>query len=241
MAIRTVFHLLFATAVFILPSSVSGTFNRCPGTERCGLFGFFVLMHDGSPGTNSCEEYCVFFQNATLQCGSCGLGAAEQPTPSPIDPLPTVPVNSQYDISMSLVDIPSSDRSLFTDAAQRWESIVIGDLSNIARSSLRYDLDSGCSVPVTIDDLYICARYSDIDGLNNVLGSAGPYDRRSGNSLTVTGQMEFDVADIATLKSQGNFASVILHEMGHILGTYRLNLLHLLCNSRDVSTSCHYG
>jgi hypothetical protein len=217
MAIRTVFHLLFALAVLKIPSPVSGTFNRCPGTERCGFFGFFILMYDGSPGTDTCKEYCVFFQNATLQCGSCGLG--DLPTPSPTDPLPTTPVNSQYDISISTVDIPSGDQSLFTNAAQRWESIIVGDLSNVARSSLRFRLSAGCSAPVTIDDLYICARYSDIDGPKNVLGSAGPYDRRSSNSLTVTGEMEFDISDISYLKSQGNFASVILHEMGHILGT----------------------
>lgn len=219
MAIRTLYHLLSAVAVIILPSPVYGTLFRCLGTERCGLFGFFILMHDGSPGTDTCEEYCVFFQDETLQCGSCSFGNLDLPTPSPTDPSPTVPVNSQYDISVSTVDIPIGDQSLFTDAALRWESIVVGDLSNIARSSLRFRLSAGCSAPVTIDDLYICARYSDIDGQGSVLGSAGPFDRRSSNGLTVTGEMEFDVSDVSLLKSQGNFASVILHEMGHILGT----------------------
>ena len=225
MAIRSVFHLLFTVTVAVLhfPSPVNGTFlNRCPGTERC-FFGLFVLMYDGTPDTDTCIQYCVFLQDETLQCGTCGVGGVELPTPSPANPSPTTPVNSQYDISVSLVDIPSSDRSLFTDAAQRWESIIVGDLPNIARSGLRFRLSSGCSAPVTIDDLYICARYSDIDGPRNVLGSAGPYDRRS-NSLTVTGEMEFDMSDISFLKSQGNFASVILHEMGHILGTYMMQL-----------------
>jgi hypothetical protein len=57
--------------------------------------------------------------------------------------------------------------------------------------------------------------------VHDTIVSAGPYDTRSSNSLTITGEMEFDSADISFLKSEGNFASVILHEMGHILGMYQ--------------------
>lgn len=223
MGVRTIFKALIAFATALtFPSSVNGTIFRCPGSERCGLFGFFVLMHAGTPGTDSCEEYCVFFLDATLQCGSCSMNTAEAPTPSPINSsprAPTSPINGEYDFSFSLVGVPTADQSLFTNAAQRWESVVVGDLPSVLRSRLRFSLPTGCTVPVTIDDLHICGLYSSIDGPLKVLGSAGPYDLRSNNALSITGVMEFDSADISYLKSQGNFESVILHEMGHILGT----------------------
>jgi hypothetical protein len=138
-------------------------FSRCPGTERC-FFGFFVVMRIGSADSDQCTEYCVFFQNPTLQCGRCDVRPGGAPAPSPTVPTPIAPTNSQYDIALSLVGIPSDDRSLFTDAVARWESIVVGDLQSISRSSLQYSLSSGCTVPATIDDLYICARYDSIGG-----------------------------------------------------------------------------
>jgi hypothetical protein len=178
-------------------------------------------MRDGEQGSDQCEEYCVFFQDDTLECGACSLGTAQVPTPSP----PIIPVNSEYDIALQLIGIPSSDQLAFTRAAQRWESIIVGDLPSVASRNLQYSLYDGCVIPNTIDDLYICAIYSDIDKAGGVLGSAGPQDTR-GTSLTVTGAMEFDIADIDSLKSDGEFESVILHEMGHVLGEYIASILY---------------
>jgi hypothetical protein len=202
-------------------------FDRCPGYERCGIFGFKVAMHSGTPGNSDCLEYCVLFVDSTLECGGCGTGTAELPTPAPVfsSPTavtPTAPVPaptpstqvSEYDISLQLLAIPSSDQTYFNNAVTRWEQVVVGDLL----SAVSGPLDSGCTVPPVIDDLHICAKYSNIDGRNGVLGSAGPYYSRSSNGLPISGVMEFDSSDIAYLKSDGNFGSVILHEMGHILG-----------------------
>lgn len=211
---QTIFHVLFAVTVLIFPSPVNGFFFFCLGSERCGFFA--RVVHSGTPGTDTCEELCVFFAfGSTYQCGGCDVGGADLPTPSPTDPGPTPPLNSQYEIALSLVGIPSSDVSIFTSATERWESIIVGDLPSVASSGGRFS--SGCSPPTTIDDSYICARYVNIDGPGRVLGSAGPtYVRGSG--LTIAGEMQFDSADIASLINDGNFDSVILHEMGHILG-----------------------
>jgi hypothetical protein len=222
------------TVALLFPKGADAFFfflsNRCRGYERCGFFGFSVAMHSGTPGSSDCLDYCVFFVDATLECGGCGIGTEELPTPAPVFSLPTavtptapVPAPtpptqvSQYDISLQLVGIPSGDASFFNNAAVRWEQIVIGDLADVAKSSIG-SLESGCTVPNVIDDLHICGKYRSIDGQNGILGSAGPYYSRFSNGLPIAGVMEFDSADISFLKSEGNFGSVILHEMGHILG-----------------------
>jgi Leishmanolysin len=144
------------------------------------------------------------------------------PVPIPV-PLPvSAPVSlpGNYNIDLYFVGIPTADRTFFTNARSRWESIVRGDLTNITTQSLPAP-STGCVYPSpTIDDLYICARFAAIDGPGKVLGSAGPLLVRNANTLTVTGEMEFDSADISSLKSAGNFGTVILHEMGHVLGMF---------------------
>jgi hypothetical protein len=127
-------------------------------------------------------------------------------------------VPSNYNIDLDLVGISASDSTFFTDSKSRWESIVRGDLQNISTTGADPP-SAGCVFPTIVDDLYICARFVSIDGPGRILGGAGPTYVRVSNTLTITGEMVFDSADINTLKSQGNFGTVILHEMGHILGT----------------------
>lgn len=89
---------------------------------------------------------------------------------------------------------------------------------------------SGCRFPRIVDDLYICAIYSGINGPGFVLGSAGPgCIRSSGNNtgLPVFGYMEFDVEDVPSLKVRGSLGTVILHEMAHILGQCSRWTIHI--------------
>jgi hypothetical protein len=116
-----------------------------------------------------------------------------------------------------------SQRSAFVDAAVRWGMLITGDLSDIPATNGDTIPSGSCgsgspSVNMTIDDLLIFARVEPIDGLHGVLGSAGPCFIRNSNSLPVVGVMRFDVADVATMESDGTLGSVILHEMGHVLG-----------------------
>jgi hypothetical protein len=123
----------------------------------------------------------------------------------------------RYAIDLDFVGVSASDQSFFTTAVSRWKSIIRGDLADIETDSL--DPPSpGCAYPAVIDDLYICATFVVIDGPGTVLGSAGPIYTRISDGLTITGQMRFDSADIRSLISEGNFGTVILHEMGHVLG-----------------------
>ncbi len=105
-----------------------------------------------------------------------------------------------------------SQQAAFTTAAARWESIIRGDVPDVG----------------AIDDVAIDAIGSEIDGVGNILGQAGPSAVRSAAQkyIPYRGAMEFDTADLAQLEAQGSLVNVIMHEMGHVLGvgtTWNLN------------------
>jgi hypothetical protein len=179
-----------------------GLFNRLfqsKCSQRCGLFGMSVEMREGTPGStdDSCVEYCVLFPTPNMECGNC-------------DP-------QSFEIELGYGGIPEADRAFFADAKARWETIIVGDVSDrrvLGRSGI-----PGCEYPRRIDDLYICGVYAPIDGRGRVLGSAGPGVLRRDGGIPVTGFMEFDVDDVARMIERGGFSYVILHEMAHVLGT----------------------
>jgi hypothetical protein len=92
--------------------------------------------------------------------------------------------------------LTAEQRKIFQDAARRWERVIRGP-SQILR---------------------IRASGISIDGAGKVLGQAGPTALHSTTGLPVAGIMEFDVSDLAFMQRAGTLASVILHEMGHVLG-----------------------
>ena len=69
-----------------------------------------------------------------------------------------------------------------------------------------------------IDDLYIAAEVKAIDGVNGVLGSAGPTAVWTANDLTAAGRMQFDVADASALLGEGLWNDTVTHEFMHVLG-----------------------
>ena len=48
---------------------------------------------------------------------------------------------------------------------------------------------------------------------NTVLGSAAPNLIRPSDGTAVSGQMEFDIADVQALINDGRFDAVVLHEL----------------------------
>lgn len=100
-------------------------------------------------------------------------------------------------------------RSYFDAAAQRWAQVITGDLPDV--------LDNQYG---RIDDLLIEASVTSIDGAGNILGQASYTGLRSAGSggLPYRGFMQFDAADLAAMVTAGTLGSVILHEMGHVLG-----------------------
>lgn len=128
----------------------------------------------------------------------------------------------------------AAQQAAFNNAVQRWGAIITADLIDA-----QIDQPAGiCGVPdlpalnEIVDDLLIFVLLEQIDGPGNILGQAGPCLIRSTNGLPAMGVMRFDVADLQSLENQGLLSSVILHEMGHVLGinVFNWNQARLLVN-----------
>jgi hypothetical protein len=128
-----------------------------------------------------------------------------------------------YEINLEFTgsEFNGSRQKVFIEAAQRWMSVLEGDLQDISiEDELPADF-CGLATPAfvdTVDDLLIVANIEPIDGEGNVLAQAGPAFVRTSNTLTIIGCMQFDSADVEVLEDEETFSKVILHEMGHVLG-----------------------
>lgn len=110
-------------------------------------------------------------------------------------------------------------RAVFEAAATRWKQVVRTGLPDATLSAAANLCGTGApAFNGTVDDVLIDVSIVPIDGVDGVLGSAGPCVVRSGGGLPVLGAMQFDSADVAALATEGTLPSVILHEMGHVLG-----------------------
>jgi len=102
--------------------------------------------------------------------------------------------------------LTATQQQVFRLAAARWSQIITGDLPRVSVDG------------EVIDDVLIEASGTHIDGPRGTLGQAGPTHLRPGTSLPAKGIMEFDRADLARMQADGSLATVIIHEMGHVLG-----------------------
>jgi hypothetical protein len=116
------------------------------------------------------------------------------------------PVPGAFDIVIRSSGLSASQQLVFDRAAARWEQVIVGDLPNATYNGL------------AVDDLLIDASSVAIDGVNGILGQAGPDSVRGGTYLPVHGTMQFDTADLASMEANNTLYEVILHEMGHVLG-----------------------
>lgn len=165
-------------------------------------------------------------------------------TPPVAEPLPTatmlptstmMPTSERFDITLDLSEVPEAMRDVFTAAAGRWSQVVVGDLEPVEGTTTS---SCGNLVPAEIDDLFICATVEEIDGVDGVLGSAGPEfgttyylrvrvgvfhlilrirvcylhiaARFTPTTIPYVGAMRFDLADIEDLKADGSLSGVIV-------------------------------
>jgi hypothetical protein len=169
-----------------------------------------------SSGSNSEQISLAGRASGTYYVHVFGLSGATNPNYSlQIDPgeagaqpAPPPPSSSSggFDIAFSFSGLNAAQRAVFEQAAVKWESIIVGDLPSATYGG------------VQIDDVLIEASAVFIDGTSGILGQAGPDALRSGSRLPYHGIMEFDSADVAAMTTNGTLLSVILHEMGHVLG-----------------------
>ncbi len=144
---------------------------------------------------------------------------------------------SGFEIDLHYVTTISDEHeAVFEAAKQRWQELIIGDLPNVTLALPANTCGTHPALSGTVDDLSILVSVGAIDGVNGVLGQAGPCVVRAAsgglpvagsNGLPSLGMMRFDVDDLDALAATGQLHSVILHEMGHVLG---INSLYWLGN-----------
>jgi hypothetical protein len=149
-----------------------------------------------------------------------GLGGAKNPNYTlEIDP-PTPPpatADTTFNIQFLFNGLTGSQITIFQQAAQKWQSIITGDLP-----SAQY-FRTGFTNSITVDDILIDASATSIDGVGNILGQSNSDAVRAAGSglgagLPYHGNMQFDSADLAALQANGSLLSVVEHEMAHVLG-----------------------
>ena len=108
-----------------------------------------------------------------------------------------------------------SQHALLEDAASRWEQLLPGYQAGISLSGVA-----------------INAFAAPFDGAGSTFAEAGPtaLDFQQGIFLATSGDMHFDLADLAALEAGGTLHSVMMHEIAHVLGfgtLWSLNGLYL--------------
>ena len=142
-------------------------------------------------------------------------------TPSPTTPLPTsrAPTTGPgFTIDFIFASPPSLELArAFRLAMLKWTRILTQPLDTRAEIPPGRYCGVGFDTLVGVENLLIFVNISYIDGLGGVLGSAGPC-LVDGSNMPRFGTMRFDSADVDVLMKSNSFNSIILHEMGHVLG-----------------------
>ncbi len=114
-------------------------------------------------------------------------------------------------------------RSAFLRAEAFWERVIVGDLPdiNLPRQQVctADETESAVLQAGLVDDLHIFVAAQAIDGVDGILGAAGPcLSHSSRNDLPLAGYMRFDTADLQRYSDEDRLDEIIAHEMGHVLG-----------------------
>ncbi|MBX3419536.1 MAG: PEP-CTERM sorting domain-containing protein [Pirellulaceae bacterium] len=122
-------------------------------------------------------------------------------------------------MDVDLSGVEQRFRPFFRRAERIWEQRIVGYNGNLPTAVKRQ-----------LGKLQISASTVDIDGPGGILGQAAPTQilRYGGNiangrqlpniAIAQAGFMQFDSADMDALLLDGTLQSVVLHEMGHVLG-----------------------
>ncbi len=158
----------------------------------------------------------------TVGSGNNGVVAtvAEYTGAQPTFTASATPIVSQYNIQIQfLSSMTPSQTSAFTSAAERWRSILVGDLPSARVIAAPGDcFENSPAMDQVVDDILIFATIDSIDGPGGILGGAAPCWIRDAGALPIVGGMVFDSADMAEIEALGVLDAAILHEMGHVLG-----------------------
>lgn len=205
------------TAAGTAASSVAISFQHVQGDLDLQLYSATGQLLRASEGTSNSETVSLDGLAAgTYFVRAYGYLGASNPNYSLIVTPPTSGggggggggggTTGDFDIVVRVSGLSFSQRQVFEQAAARWEQIIVGDVPDANYRG------------TFVDDILIDASARFIDGVNGILGQAGPDAFRSGSYLPIHGVMQFDSADLSALERSGLLYDVILHEMGHVLG-----------------------
>jgi hypothetical protein len=198
--------------------------NTTATTNASGIAsaGSWTLGTEAGPNTLTATAAGITGAPATIRATGCSGGGG-----------------TGYAMTLCFTSTMSpNQRAAFVNAASRWAGIITADLPDLGGSIPAGSCGTGSpSMSHTFDDLLIFAGVVPIDGPNGILGQAGWCYRRTGG-LPIIGVMSFDQADMAALEAGGGLNSVILHEMGHVLGIgtmwQPMNLLQNISSTGNV-------
>ena len=192
-------------------NSASISFQNSQGNLQLRLYNSAGSLISSSLGTGNSETISLNGLAAgTYYIDVFGNAGATNPNYSLTVTPPTMtappPSGGGFQITLQMSGLTAAEQAIFQQAANRWSQVITGDLPNATYHGQ------------VVDDLLINASAPTIDGVGGILGESGPDAFRSGSLLPIHGVMEFDAADMASMVSSGLLYSVVLHEMGHILG-----------------------
>ncbi|HVT28105.1 MAG TPA: pre-peptidase C-terminal domain-containing protein [Lacipirellulaceae bacterium] len=198
-------------------SSVSISFQNSRGNLQLALYNSSGNLISSSLGTGNGETISLDgLATGTYYVDVYGANGATNPNytltvmPPTVTATPSSGSSSNsgggFQITLQMTGLTVAEQAIFQQAADRWSQVITGDLPDATYQGQR------------VDDLMISASAPTIDGVGGILGQSGPDAFRAGSMLPIHGVMQFDAADMASMVSSGLLYSVVLHEMGHILG-----------------------
>ncbi|HYG29989.1 MAG TPA: leishmanolysin-related zinc metalloendopeptidase [Allosphingosinicella sp.] len=141
--------------------------------------------------------------------GGGGSGGGGGTTFAPYTSGPAT-ASAGYNITIEFVGTWTQDLyNIFVSSADSLTQLIVGEIPNVSVRT-----KGGVK---TVDDILITAELGPIDGVNGILGQAGPTSVRTTGSLPATATMKFDIDDVNNM-GLDVFADVVIHEMGHSLG-----------------------
>ena len=99
-------------------------------------------------------------------------------------------------------------------AKLNWESVISSDEPPV--NDLNVDI--GCGVINSVDNLNVCLREEMSNGSDGVVASASPNYVNVTTKLPITCLLEFYTADVELSMRAEEFILVLTHEIGHCLG-----------------------
>jgi hypothetical protein len=125
---------------------------------------------------------------------------------------------SGFDIVLEYVNpVDPEVEEVFDNAAARWEEVIVGDVPDMTFTVNPQECSNPTAEGPVFDDIQIMITIAPFDGPGGVLGAAGACWVRT-SFIPFFGQITIDQADMNALLAAGRLESVVLHEMGHVLG-----------------------